>query len=203
MADNDDVLNWSDVKRRLSPLGRGTPYRLAQALGMNSSYFYRKLGTDGDLSATQRRKVLDFLAGADPAAAGPPPAVGNQGLVPVFGYAATGGGDRILLTDDAIMEWMRLPMGLEVSGGDWLVVKGLGTSMEPRIFAGDPLLIRRNYPAAKDKDVLVEFSDGTAVIKTFEGERQGRVFVKQWNDPRVLDFDATTVRALHGGIVKL
>lgn len=202
MTDNDDILSWADVKRRVEPLGRGAPYRLAQALKMNSSYFYRKLGSGGALTAPQRRAVLDFLSASEGVPAGPPIEV-SQGLIPVFGYAAMGGEDLIALNEGNIVEWMRLPMGLAVGPGDWFVVKGIGTSMEPRIFAGDPLLVRRKHPATKGKDVLVEFTDGSGVIKTYEAERNGRVYVRQWNEPRLLDYDATKVRAIHGGVVKL
>lgn len=203
---NDDIHTWADVKARLKPLGRGVPYKLAQALEMNSSYFYRKLGQPSPLTAAQARTVSLFLdeAGAGHDTDAPP--VQHPGAprsLPVFGYAAMGGEDLIALNDGQVVEWMTLPMGIEVGPGDWFIVKGIGSSMEPRIFAGDALLIRRKHPPTRGRDVLVEFTDGSGVIKTYQGQRDGRVFVEQWNERRLLDYDATKVKALHGGIIKL
>lgn len=204
-AGSDPLLTWADVNARLKPLGRGAPYQLAQALGMNHSFLYRKLKSRTDLTERQARGVRDFLS-STPAGEIPGPAaapVRDAAMVPVFGYAAPGGQDRIALDDGAVVEWMHLPMGLALGPGDWLIVRAIGSTMEPRIFAGEPLLVRRRHPPTRGKDVLVEFTDGTGVIKTYQGERQGRVFVEQWNDPRTLDYDASTVRALHGGVIKL
>jgi SOS-response transcriptional repressor LexA len=200
--DDDDIATWSEVQARLTPLGRGTPYRLAQALGMNSSFFYRKLKSGGDLTTSQRRQVLAFFReGGEPDPR--PVRPSTAGLIPVYGYAAAGGEDLIALNDGEIVEWMRLPMGIAVGPGDWFVVKAVGSSMEPRIFAGDDLLVRRKHPVARGKDVLIEFHDGSGVIKTYEGERQGRVFARQWNEEKIVSYGSDKVRALHGGIVKL
>lgn len=202
---NDTLLTWADVKRRLDPLGRGAPYRLAQRLGMNSSFFYRKLGSHTALTAAQAAGAAAFFEGADDDEPDAPeaPAPGAPRRLPVYGYAAMGGDDLIALNDGQVVEWMELPMGLEVGPGDWFVVKGIGSSMEPRIFAGEPLLIRRRHPPTRGRDVLVEFTDGSGVIKTYHGQRDGRVFVEQWNERRLLDYDATRVKALHGGVIKL
>lgn len=197
---DDELRAWPDVQRRIKALPRGAPYQLAQALGMNSSYFYRKLKSLDELSVGQARAIAAFLAGVPTEPDGAPP---GAGLIPVFGYAAAGGEDLIALNDGQIVEWMPLPMGLEVGPGEWFIVKGIGSSMEPRIFAGDPLLIRRKHPPSHGKDVLIEFSDGSGVVKTYRGERQGRVFAEQWNERKMVDYDATKVKALHGSVIKL
>lgn len=199
----DDLMTWPDLKRRVEPLGRGAPYRLAQAMGMNPSYFYRKLSSPHELTASQRRAAMLFFDDhAGDSDSPPQPSVSGR-LIPVFGYAAMGGEDLIALNDGQIVEWMRLPMGLELGPGDWFVVLGVGSSMEPRIFAGDQLLVRRKHPPIRGKDVLIEFNDGSGVVKTYEGERQGQVFARQWNDEKIVSYPSGRVRALHGGIVKL
>lgn len=202
---NKTLPTWADVKRQLDGMPRGSPYRLAQKLGMNSSFFYRKLGGHTALTAAQASGAAAFFedteAHPEPTEAAPLP--GAPRRLPVYGYAAMGGEDLIALNDGQVVEWMELPMGLEVGPGDWFVVKGIGSSMEPRIFAGEALLIRRRHPPTRGRDVLVEFADGSGVIKTYHGQRDGRVFVEQWNEHRLLDYDATRVKALHGGVIKL
>ena len=200
MAD-DSLIAWPDVQRRIKALPRGAPYRLAQELGMNSSYLYRKLKSLDALTVGQARAIQAFLDELPAETTDAPPH--DAALIPVFGYAAMGGADLIALNEGQIVEWMRLPMGLEVGPGEWFIVKGIGSSMEPRIFAGDHLLIRRKHPPAYGKDVLIEFNDGSGLIKTYRGERQGRVFAEQWNERKMVDYDGASVKALHGSVIKL
>lgn len=200
----EDVSTWDELKARLADRPRGAGYKLSELLGMNSSYFYRKLKQGGPLKATQANIIRQYLAddtGMDDGA--PSAATQNRRRLPVFGYAAAGGDDRIATNEGRILDWMDLPMGMELGPGEWFVVVTVGSSMEPRIFPGEPQIVRRDHPPSRGKDVVVEFADGTAVIKTYKGQRDGKVFVEQYNPPRELSYDATSVRALHGGIIRL
>lgn len=201
----DDISTWEELKARLNDEPRGTPYRLAGSLGLNPSYFYRKLGKGGALTVAQAKTISAFFSGELGEAPEGPPAAATAGRrrLPVFGYAAAGGEDLIAMNDGEIIDWIELPMGLELGPGDWFVVLPAGSSMEPRIFAGEPQVVRRNTPPIRGKDVVVEFADGTGVIKTYKGQRDGQVFVEQWNEHRQLNYDATKVKALHGVSFKL
>lgn len=115
--------------------------------------------------------------------------------IPVYGYAAAGG-ERIAYADSQVIDWLEPPPFWK--GGDDLVyVRLIGDSMEPRYFSGEIVPVRINIPPAKGNDCLIEFSDDTALVKTYQGTRDGRVFVEQYNERRVLDFDAASVRAVH------
>lgn len=197
----DDVLTWEDLRKRLEPKGRGAGYQLALRLGMNSSYFYRKLKTAAPLTALQAQAAREFLG--EPGEARQPLPAPPRRRLPVYGYAAAGGEETIALNDGQIIDWLDLPMGIELGPGDYFVVRAIGSSMEPRIFPGENLVVRRAYPPAKGKDVVVEFSDGTGLVKTYQGQRDGHVFLEQYNPPRTVNADATKVRALHAVAFRL
>ncbi len=91
---------------------------------------------------------------------------------------------------------MELPAGI-APPGEAFVIQAFGSSMEPRIFDGEALVVVRRMPPVRDRDAVIEFSDGSAVVKTYKGQRNGRVFGEQFNPPQMVDYDATTVRAIH------
>jgi len=201
MDDAPQPLTWKRVAELIAERPRGAAYQLAQRLRMNSSYFYRKLKTGGELTETQARAVREFLGQPTAPAAHSPPRP-ERSRLPVYGYAAASDGDRIALNQGEVLDWVELPMGIALGPGDYFVVRPLGSSMEPRIFPGETLVVRRGYPPARDKDVVIEFADGTGLIKTYKGQRDGRVFLEQYNPPKPLDFDATGVK-LHAVAFKL
>ncbi len=204
MTETDAVLSWDQVRQRIDALPRGTGYKLAQALGMNSSYFYRKVKGGGELTARQSAIVAMFLGeqvGELMPETPAPPA--DRTRLPVFGFAAAGGEDIIALNDGQIVDWLQLPNGLELGPGEYFAVRAIGSSMEPRIFSGEHMIARRNYPPGRGKDVIVEFKDGTGVVKTYSTQKDGHVFVDQYNPPKQLGFEQTTVKALHAVAFKI
>lgn len=205
MGEDDAVTTWDQLAARLKDKPRGSSYQLAQAFAMNSSFFYRKLKSRTELTARQAAIVKAFLESPASAAETPPrPVPGTPRGLPVYGYAAAGGNEEtIALSDNQVIEWLQLPLGLELGPGEWFAVRAIGSSMEPRIFPGEYLVVRRNYPPGHNKDVVVEFRDGSAIVKTYKAQRAGRVFLEQFNPARGLDYDATSVKALHGVAFKL
>ena len=91
------------------------------------------------------------------------------------------------------MDWVDLPMGLSLRG-EYFVVKVIGASMEPRLFEGEMILIQRNVPPIRDRDVLIEFNDGTGIVKTYRGQKSGRVFAHQYNPDDDISYDAASVK---------
>jgi SOS-response transcriptional repressor LexA len=203
----DELQTWNDLAARVKALPRGAAYKLAAAMGMNASYFYRRINhPKGELSVLQARTARDFFKAAEDDTAPPPfmaPSSSGAIKLPVYGYAAGSDGDLIAMNEGQVLEWYELPHGLLLGPGEFFIIRPIGSSMEPRIFAGDPVVCRRNYPPARDKDVVIEFTDGAGVIKTYQGQRAGRVFAKQWNEEKTLDYDASKVRALHAVAFKL
>jgi phage repressor protein C with HTH and peptisase S24 domain len=94
------------------------------------------------------------------------------------------------------LDWVELPHGMTI-GGDVFLVRNTGSTMEPRIWAGETRLVQRNVPPARDQDVVVEFRDGTATLKTFRTQRDGVVFVSQYNPDIEIRYDGAAVKALH------
>lgn len=115
--------------------------------------------------------------------------------IPVYGYAA-GDEDRIAYADDAILAYYDPPpfWNGEV---DLIYVRLLGDSMEPRYFSGEIVPVRLKLEPAKGQDALIVFNDATAMIKTFTGRRDGKVFATQYNDRREQAYEATSIRAMH------
>lgn len=117
--------------------------------------------------------------------------------IPIYGYAAAGGdGERVALATGQVIDWIELPP-LWQGSGEFFGVRVLGDSMEPRYHAGEIAVARAGLPPRRDADVIAEFNNDTALLKTYKGARDGRVFLQQWNPEKSLDFDASSVRALH------
>ncbi|MDR7230612.1 phage repressor protein C with HTH and peptisase S24 domain [Caulobacter sp. BE264] len=202
-----DLTDWHDVADRLVQMKRGAKHRLAKHLKMDPSYLARKLGKGGGLTIKESQAIEEFLDSPDEAFASAEAmtftpdsrAVRDEPAhlrVPVYGYAAASGGDRIAFNTGEIIDWMELPMGM-APRGEVFVVRALGSSMEPRIFDGESLVIQRNVPPTRDRDALIEFNDGSGVVKTYKGQRDGQVFAHQYNEDRELRYPATSVKALH------
>lgn len=199
MASND-ITTWEQLRARLDGLPRGTGRRLALAIPMNPSQFYRQLNNSRrPLSAVQAQVVARFFAEGEGADAAP---AQTRRSLPVYGFP-TGVDERISLDDAQVLESIQLPMGLALGPGEYFAVRQLGSAMEPRIFPGEILVVRRGFPAGKGRDCLVEFRDGSAAVKTYRGEHSGKVFTEQYNPARAADYDATAVKAVHAVAFKL
>lgn len=184
---------WSELADALKPLPRGAKTRLAAALKMDGSQFTRKLKTTDGLEVRQARMAADFLENYDEAMAPPTREIPPGHRVAVYGFAAASDNQRIAINPGEIMDWVDLPMGLSLRG-DYFAVKVIGCSMEPRLFEGEMILIQRHVPPIRDRDVLIEFNDGTGVVKTYRGQKSGRVFVHQYNPDEDFSYDATSVK---------
>lgn len=204
----DDLYTWGDVAKALKPMARGAQVALARAIGMDPSYLSRELRDGkGELKVTQAQEIasaIDKLRNGENAET-PPKAAARKSptRLPVYGYAAAGGEDRFVINEGEIIDEIELPMGMSVGPGEYFVVIASGSSMEPRIFSGEPQVVRKDYPASHGKDAVIEFTDGTAVIKIYRGRRDGRVFAEQFNPPKILDFDATTVKQVYPVVFSL
>lgn len=113
----------------------------------------------------------------------------------LFGYASDDH-QRIAFAPDKVTLEVEPPPFWD-GVGELAYVRQIGEEMEPRYLQGEVIPIRLNVPPAKGGDCLVELTDGTAILRTYDGQRQGSVFVKQYNEPRLTALLATQVRALH------
>ncbi len=170
---------------------------------MDASYLGRKLDSGVDLRTSQAEKIDSFFSEGG-FAEEPANDFRSVRRVPVYGYAAAGGegGDRIAFNSGEILDWEELPSGI-APRGDVFIVRTLGSSMEPRIFEGEKLVVQRNVTPTRDRDAVIEFNDGSAVVKTYRGQRDGKVWAQQYNDERSLQFDAAKVKAIHNVYCRL
>lgn len=184
---------WAELAEALRPLPRGAKSRLAKALAMDASQLNRNLKTNRDLQVGQAKAAALLLENFDDEfePRTPVPSPGNR--VAVYGFAAASNNDRIAINPGEIMDWVDLPMGLSLRG-EYFVVKVIGASMEPRLFEGEMILIQRYVPPIRDRDVLIEFNDGTGIVKTYRGQKAGRVFAHQYNPDEDISYDATSVK---------
>lgn len=119
-----------------------------------------------------------------------------QRRVPVYGYAAAGGEDRVAYADDQVLEW-REPPPLWNGAGFLAYVRLGGASMEPRYFAGELAPVLLGVPPANGQDCLIEFVNSTALIKNYIGRKGPKLQARQYNPGKELTFDLADIRALH------
>ncbi|HEY3694096.1 S24 family peptidase [Phenylobacterium sp.] len=190
-----DLLDWQSVAQRLEGTDRGTRTRLAERLKMDRSQLARTLKKGGPLRVDQLQVVEAFLTDAQ----NDNPNAGDWAdrmRVPLYGFAAGSDGERFALNDGQILDMVDLPRGMSLKG-EFFVVQAIGSSMEPRIWPGERKLVQRGVPPGRDQDAILEFHDGTAVLKTYKRERDGQVFVAQYNPEKEVRYDASSVRAIH------
>lgn len=197
----DELATWRDVERALEAKGRGAKNRLAKHLKMDPSYLGRLLDRGDDLKINQARQIKSFFDDAADAG-GRVPEPEPRRRAPMYGYAAGSSGDRIAFNPGEIIEWIELPPGMDPRG-DVFTVRAIGSSMEPRIFDGETLVVQRGMPPARGRDAVIEFNDGSAVVKTYKGQKDGHVFAWQYNPDTEVRFEMSTVKAVHAVYCRL
>lgn len=192
----DDLLNWRSVAKRLEDMPRGARTNLAKALDMDRSQLARTLRQSDFPKTNQAAIITRFLEGLPPQD-GMTEGEGHGGRkVPLYGYAAASDGERFAMNDGQVLDWLDLPMGMTVRG-DFIVVQALGSSMEPRVWGGERKLVQLRVPPGRGQDAVIEFNDGTAVLKTYQSQKDGVIFCRQYNPERELRFQSTDVKAIH------
>lgn len=192
----DGPISWRDVANSLDAKGRGARTRLANALDMDRSQLARSLRADGYPDTRQAAIIQRFLNDQPSADIVPMPTPSGAMRVPLYGYAAASNGDRIAINEGAVLDWIDLPRGMSLRG-EFFVIQAVGGSMEPRIWPGERKLVQRNVPPARNQDVVIEFTDGSAVLKTYIREKDGMIFAHQYNPDEEVRYKSTDVRALH------
>lgn len=117
--------------------------------------------------------------------------------IPVYGYAALGSDEAVAYAEDRVLDYLDPPPFWN-GAGNVIYIRIIGESMYPRYFSGEIVPIRLDLPPARGQDCLVELADDTALVKTYQGQRDGQVWVQQYgDDPRTYGIEATRVRKLH------
>jgi len=113
----------------------------------------------------------------------------------VYGFALAGTRDGFSMASDHVVDRIEVPMGLV--RGRAIAIRVAGDSMEPRLFAGETLIVGLDVPPVRDRDCVIEFRDGSGIVKQYKGQRDGIVFLHQYNPEQEVRVDASTVKAIH------
>lgn len=195
-----DAMELKDIPSRLRAIGRSQA-DLARHLDLDPSSLTKTLKGLRNVQAAEVVKIEDFLGekltlpDAEPrlfgVRRGPTPR-----KIPVYGYAAAGGEERVALADNRVLEW-REPPPYWSGAGDLVYVRIIGDSMEPRYFDGELVPVRFGVPPAKHEDCLIEFTDSTCLVKRYNGRVSSTVLARQFNPEGEIKIDATKIQALH------
>ncbi len=177
-----------EIRERLEQSGR-SQRALAAHLGISKDSMSRLLLDKRNMEVTELERIKEFFEG-DQAEATP-----QFVQIPVYGYAAAGGDDRISIADDRVIDRIEVPAGLV--RGEAMAIRVAGDSMEPRLYSGEIVIVGVNTPPARNGDCVVEMRDGTALVKQYRGQRDGRIFLWQYNPENQIDLDATKVKRMH------
>jgi len=176
-----------EIRRRLEETGR-TQSALARHLGKSKDSVSRMLQGMRRIDADEAAEIERFFGVSEASAP-------TYVQIPVYGYAAAGGDDRISIASDHVLERIEVPYGL--SRGEVMAVRVAGDSMEPRLYSGELVIVGVGVPPSRNADCVVELRDGSAVVKQYRGQRDGHVFLWQYNPEQELKLPADKVRAIH------
>ena len=176
-----------EIRRRLAETGR-TSAALARHLGKSKDSVSRLLNEARAMDVEEHQRIVEFFGDDEPKA---PEFV----QIPVFGYAAAGGGDRVAIASDRELDRIEIPAAL--AKGQTIGIRVAGDSMEPRLFSGELVIVELGVPPMRNRDCVVEMKDGTALVKEYRGMRDGVAFLYQYNPAEEVRLDVIQVKAIH------
>lgn len=106
--------------------------------------------------------------------------------LPVVG-GARGGGNTMIFDQNAPIDWVQRPPQL-IGVSEAFAVYVVGDSMTPKYKAGDCLWCHPNLPLQSGRCVVIEFTDGTAIVKQLLAADDRRLRVREYY-PETRDFD--------------
>jgi phage repressor protein C with HTH and peptisase S24 domain len=184
-------MRGTEIAERLAAEGR-TKAALARHLGRSVHSIGRLTASARELPASEAQQVENFFNGAAPET--------PMTRIPVYGYAAAGGDERVSLAANDVLDELELPVGL--IRGEAFGVRVAGDSMEPRLFSGETVIVARKMAPARYGDCVVELRDGTALVKQYRGQRDGKVYLAQFNPPLEFHVEGASVRAVHAVVLR-
>lgn len=197
------AMDISEIPDRLKQLGRSQS-DLARHLGLDPSSLTKTIKGARRLQLDEASKIEAFFD--EPLTLPSPVSSLSERRnrpprrIPVYGYAAAGGVERVAINPGQVVDWADPPPFWN-GMGDLMIVRIIGDSMEPRYFEGESVVVQIGLPPGKGQDCLIEFHDGSAVIKSYRGQRDGFVFAWQYNpakgESNEVRYPGTDVKALH------
>lgn len=176
---------------------------LARHLQLDPSSLIKTIKGTRQLKAHEMVKIEEFFATAGAAPLTDKSPIDSRGSnarnrrqVRVFGYEARDLGGHVAMGPEDVVEWIDPPPfwnGL----GELVAVRIFGSAMAPRLFEGEIVYAQLKLPPAAGRDVLIEFQDGSGLVRTYTGERDGQLFCHTWTPDEEVRFRSTEFKALH------
>lgn len=189
------VVDPKDIPERLSRAGRNQS-ELARFLALDPSSLTKTIKGTRQLKAAELMKIEEFFGSDDYE---PPVSTASrrpQKRIPVYGYAAAGGEERVAFNSGNIIDFIE-PPPLWNGAGDLVGLRVLGESMVPRLFEGEMVIAQLHLPPLRGQDCIIEMNDGSALVKTYRGGTARTIDAEQWNPQKSLAVDRERVKALH------
>lgn len=180
-------MRGQDIRGRLDRAGRSQS-ALARHMGKTVHSIGRLVKSPRELTPSEVAQIEEFFGDAAPA-------VPTIERIPVYGYVAGGGIDRIAMGSDSVLDYLEVPAGL--TRGRPIALRVVGDSMEPRLFSGETVIVGLGVAPARFGDCVVEYQDGSGIIKQYRGQRHGKVFVYQYNPEQEFPIEGSSVKAVH------
>lgn len=176
-----------EIRTRLKSTGR-SQRALADYVGVSKDSISRLLTGHRSMGVDEAERIKEFFGDDAPQA---PSFV----QIPVYGYAAAGGADRVAIANDLVLDRIEIPAGM--TRGDAMAIRIAGDSMEPRLYSGELVIVERNVPPDRNGDCVLELTDGSAIVKQYRGQRDGFYFLRQYNPDEEVRIPVTKTRAIH------
>lgn len=105
----------------------------------------------------------------------------DQTVVPVYGHQDRA--QNVSMNQDKPVDWVsRHPLQAGLDGAFAFYI--FSDDMQPRYFPGELIYLHPGRPAEQNRDCLIKFKDGQAVVRTFLHRDGGNVVVRQYNLPQ-------------------
>jgi phage repressor protein C with HTH and peptisase S24 domain len=190
-------MRGKEIKRLLKERGRSQA-ELARFLNKTDASVSRLVREEREAKASEVAAIRDFFNQPPEAA---PIRSGHAGVIPLYGYAAAGDGERIAMIQEQVLEWLD-PPDIQGRANATAAFRVSGESMEPRLFAGELVYVALGLAPARGQDCIVELQDNSALVKTYDGSRDGRIYLKQYNPDKQLAFTWDQMRGLHAVVAR-
>lgn len=181
-----------EIRERLKQTGRSQA-ALGRAIGKSKDSVSRLLKGERQLDFEEAEAIRHFFG--DDQTAGP-----TYVQIPVYGYAAAGGSDRISIASDHVLDRIEVPAGL--GRGEVIAIRIAGDSMEPRLYSGELVIVGLGVPPTRNGDCVIEMRDGSAIVKQYRGQRDGVAFLYQYNPEQEVKVPLTSIRGMHAVIYR-
>lgn len=199
-------MDVSDLPDRLRRAGLNQA-ALSRFIPLDPSSLTKTISGKRQLKAHELLRIEEFFAtngGADAQDAASVTSMASrrkspQARICVFGYRLSPASDRVSLDQAHVIDWIDPPPTWN-GAGDLIGIRVPGDDMEPRLFAGEMVIAQLGLPPTRDRDCVIEFADGTAVVKTYKGQKDGQVFAHQFQPDQQVAIPATQVKAIHAVI---